>query len=882
MKGSENAMHAREREVFLQALDVDDPTERHAFLDEACLEDGGLRNRVESLLTASEDSTVFLHNSNARELFEGCAPTAKKGPGWEPPEVEALDRCLPDVKILELIGRGGMGAVYWGEQLRLEREVAVKILPPEIAKKEQFAERFRREALTMAKLKHTNIVTIYDFGEVEMPEVGPLLYIVMEYVAGTDLHHLIRSGNLDVPAALEVVGQICEALQFAHNEGFVHRDIKPANILITSGGKVKVGDFGLAKLTANSPNNTSDLTLSGSVVGTPFYMAPEASKPGKVDHRADIYSLGILFYEMLTGTVPKGVFARPSEKAEIDVRLDEVVLKALQEEPDRRYQQASEVQTDVRAISSTTGSNEAQAWGNKLRGRRPWLLFAAVALLVTIGLMLFPWEGTDPADPAPAPTAAIPEPFAAESSAQVASGARASDPIPLSPLVHPERDKTMGSPCLVEGDDLVFDFPADAARGDYYGHDSVLIPVRVDGAYRLDLSMERNHKGTWHVTLPVGNRSITAFFDNTGILRLQPEPGPVRPLMQQEWDAKRLGVLPVSFHVDTEMENNEVEVSVTLAETNRVLRWRGARGSLPVPEEPAQPEFGHASGWIRFQEPRITLLDGGSLQPLYDPTTGAEVPRPPQLVRRTALLRILGSNAYAQYLGSDGLPVKVMNEADIPQAPFRLERMQFGPGEGYDSARVGDILQFPELSTLILFAAPVTDADLQRLTGLTNLFELAITGSELTGAGLQNVASFTSLKHLQIGSAKHLEPVSLLSAFPNLERVTWANSHFHSLEPALELPRLKKLFLVGASPRGLPKTMETVPENLEEIWLDGCELTVEELLRLANIPSLKRIRINSRNITAADGPKIAAALPSFRLELKPVNSSIMFHLSREE
>ncbi|MEM1297369.1 MAG: serine/threonine-protein kinase, partial [Verrucomicrobiota bacterium] len=163
---------------------------------------------------------------------------------WEPILPEELDRLMPDYTIERMLGRGGMGAVYQGVQISLDRPVAIKVLPPELGSDPEFEARFRREAKSMARLNHPNIVQIYDFGQTE----GQHFFFVMEFVDGADLHQLIQSGEWGADSALKVVMQICEALQFAHDKGYVHRDIKPANILLTAEGVVKVGDFGLAKL----------------------------------------------------------------------------------------------------------------------------------------------------------------------------------------------------------------------------------------------------------------------------------------------------------------------------------------------------------------------------------------------------------------------------------------------------------------------------------------------------------------------------------------------------------------------------------------------------------------------------------------------------------
>jgi tRNA A-37 threonylcarbamoyl transferase component Bud32 len=271
------------------------------------------------------------------------------------PDSDALASHFPDLEIGELLGQGGMGAVYKARQTRLDRHVALKIIRPESAEDPSFAERFNREARTLARLNHPNIVAVYDFGDVTL--VGDdggqrtLYYFLMEYVDGANLRQLLRAGELHSGRALSIVSQICDALQFAHDEGIVHRDIKPENILVDTRGRVKIADFGLAKLLTDE---VADYTLTGShqVMGTPRYMAPEQMEGAHaVDHRADIYSLGVVFYEMLTGELPLGRFDPPSKRAAVDQQWDQVVLRALEKEPSRRYQNVSEVKSDVEKMS---------------------------------------------------------------------------------------------------------------------------------------------------------------------------------------------------------------------------------------------------------------------------------------------------------------------------------------------------------------------------------------------------------------------------------------------------------------------------------------------------------------------------------------------------
>ena len=276
----------------------------------------------------------------------GASPRTNLEP-FVPPVPAALAEFFPQLEILELLGRGGMGAVYKARQPHLDRIVALKVLPPEPGRDSTFADRFSREARALAKLNHPGIVTIFDFGR-----TGDYYYFLMEFVDGVDLRRLILDGNLSPVEALKIVPQLCDALQYAHEEGVVHRDIKPENVLVDRKGRVKVADFGLAKL-LNADGDTDRLTGTRQVMGTWRYMAPEQlDNPLGVDHRADIYALGVVFYELLTGELPIGRFAVPSEKAKVDARLDDVVLKALESEPERRYQHVSEVRSQLDEIAA--------------------------------------------------------------------------------------------------------------------------------------------------------------------------------------------------------------------------------------------------------------------------------------------------------------------------------------------------------------------------------------------------------------------------------------------------------------------------------------------------------------------------------------------------
>ncbi len=368
---------------------------------------------------------------------ENPGSTGVSGAPFVPPTPAQLAPHFPDLEILELVGHGGMGVVYKARQKHLDRLVALKILSPKIGRDPAFRERFAREARAMAMLSHPHIVAVHDFGQTRSPAASSdegaegdnsLYYFVMEFVDGANLRRLLDTGKLSPKEALAIVPPICDALQYAHDHGVVHRDIKPENVLLDKEGRVKIADFGLAKLIGralperseegvlhDAPVRYEPLTATGHVMGTPQYMAPEQIEhPQQVDHRADIYSLGVVFYQMLTGELPVGRFAPPSKKVQIDVRLDEVVLRALEKEPARRYQQASQIKTEVETIAAT--SRPGASWSSppdaddhaveqarqQVRGPAIGLLVVGIVHLLTIPpalLALVYWSLSSTAQP---------------------------------------------------------------------------------------------------------------------------------------------------------------------------------------------------------------------------------------------------------------------------------------------------------------------------------------------------------------------------------------------------------------------------------------------------------------------------------------------------
>ncbi len=282
----------------------------------------------------------------AMNLRTRTMPTGEQPSSSPPPAPAELEAKFPQFEILECLGRGGMGVVYKARQKALDRTVAIKILAGEFQDDPGFASRFEKEAKLLARLNHPNIVTIHDFGH-----AGGLFHIVMEYIDGVNVRDLLRDGRLEPEQALAIVPPICDALQFAHDHGVVHRDIKPENILLDREGRVKIADFGIATIAGEAADRS----------GTPDYMAPELSghsSSSAADHRADIYSLGVVLYEMLTGRRPDKQIEVPSHRVHLDVKIDEIVLRALQGRPELRYQTAGEFKTVVATMASPASSSK--------------------------------------------------------------------------------------------------------------------------------------------------------------------------------------------------------------------------------------------------------------------------------------------------------------------------------------------------------------------------------------------------------------------------------------------------------------------------------------------------------------------------------------------
>ncbi|MBK8091414.1 MAG: protein kinase [Verrucomicrobiaceae bacterium] len=329
-----------------------------------------------------------LHGLDPADLMAAAAMPTDDGADTLPitpldlPTLEEITAAFPDLEVLSLIGHGGMSAVFKARQPKLDRTVALKVLPQSLAATPGFAERFTREGRVLARLSHPSIVAVHDFGE-----SGGFCYLLMEYVDGVNLRQAMRAGRFTPEQALSIIPAICDALQFAHTQGVLHRDIKPENILLDSRGKVKIADFGIAKILDEKGGDAMLLTQSGARLGTAPYMAPEQiEQPSSVDHRADIYSLGVVFYEMLTGELPLGRFAAPSTLSSVGGNIDEIVFRALEKERSRRQQSVDEFKTQVEGAGGGRPAPSPIVQHEK----RLWLL--ALSMVLPCFVLFWVWQ----------------------------------------------------------------------------------------------------------------------------------------------------------------------------------------------------------------------------------------------------------------------------------------------------------------------------------------------------------------------------------------------------------------------------------------------------------------------------------------------------------
>lgn len=315
-----------------------------------------------------------------RCLMAGAMQPTQPGdalPAEAPFSPEELAPHFPQLEILECLGRGGMGVVYKARQKTLGRLVALKLLAPERAGDARFAAWFEKEARALAALAHPHIVGVHDFGQ-----AGGFYFLLMEFVEGVNLRQLLQTRRLTPREALGIVPQVCDALQCAHGSNVVHCDIKPENLLIDRAGTVKIADFGVARIVGEA--DETEVVVNS---GTPGYAAPE-QLGGNADHRTDIYSLGVVLYEMLTGERPGQNITPPSKRVRLDIRIDEIVLRALEKTPELRFATAADMRHSVEAL--VTGAAGKDPGTPPRHGRKgPLILYSSVLLALVAGTLVY-------------------------------------------------------------------------------------------------------------------------------------------------------------------------------------------------------------------------------------------------------------------------------------------------------------------------------------------------------------------------------------------------------------------------------------------------------------------------------------------------------------
>jgi serine/threonine-protein kinase len=397
--------------VYQSALRVD-PMKRPSYLDQACGANLSLRQEVESLLSASDFATTRSQSTPsevATELIDQRSGTL-------------IGQSIAHYKIMSLLGRGGMGEVYLAHDSRLGRNVALKLLPKSLNEDEDRLKRFAREARSASALNHPNVSVIHEIGETE----NGRRFIAMEHIEGITLRQRLKQGPIELRDAVSIAQQVAAALMAAHKAGVVHRDIKPENIMVRPDGYVKVLDFGLAKLTEKYtfPSDSEAATFPGfdthseHLIGTVYYLSPEQAKRQPIDERTDIWSLGVVLYEMLVGRMPFSgatpshaivaiLESEPEELARtldgVPVTLERIVRKALQKNRSERYKNVSDFASDLETVKQELSTGSFQTARPARRRSVSRLAIAAVAaLVVVVGGVLYILSRNRAAEPVPA------------------------------------------------------------------------------------------------------------------------------------------------------------------------------------------------------------------------------------------------------------------------------------------------------------------------------------------------------------------------------------------------------------------------------------------------------------------------------------------------
>ncbi len=753
-------------------------------------------------------------------------------PGGEPPSQAEVTAAFPQFEIIQLIGVGGMGTVWRARQPKLGRHVALKLLPASLAERDPaFAERFEREGQLLARLHHPNIVAVHDSGR-----AGNFFYLVMEFVDGVNLRQAMRASRFTPAQALAIVPKICDALQYAHEEGVLHRDIKPENILLDVKGRVKLVDFGIAKLVAQPEavpvgavapgvplSSGGSLTLGDAALGTPNYMAPEQiEKPADVDHRADIYSLGVVFYELLTGELPQGEFAPPSEKSAADPRLDGIVQQALEKERARRQQSVGEMRTQVETIAGSPGGAQLKPGiDENPPSKRRFSRTVVVGLLLT--LLALGWLVFHSRESVPAQAYKL-----------VQSGNAAVPSAEQSPA-KPER---------------VLYFPADRSLGQIF-----IGPARRDhDIEQIWDDWQRFAEARGKVEIP-GGKDVRLDVSTEGVKDLSPlaalQPGDLQALKLTDTSTdeclKHVGKLSGLKYLSIAGEN--------VTDTG-LAYCAGLTGMIYL--DASGTKITDQSLKVIGRLPRLEVLQLGH--------TG---------VTDQGLAELVGLT-FLQSLELD--QTAVTDHAWTPLLRFRELRYLTLSRTGIIGARLEELGRLPKLEWLDLDGTAVADQSLSALKKITRLELLRLSDTEVTDAGLAALSDIKTLEELTLPTRITDEGIRRLNGLPSLHRLDLFNTATTGKCLGLldNLPSLRELVLGWEIEDADLVNLKNFP-NLEDLSLAG-PMTDKGLQFLTVLKSLKTLRVQNSKVTDA-GYSVLEKLPALEeLHLPEIGDEGLRHV----
>ncbi len=782
--------------------------------------------------------------SPASEIRSERSPTGS-ALGWTPPAVEEIAQLFPQYETLALIAHGGMGAVYRARQIALDREVAIKLLPIEVSGDQSYADRFVREGRAMAKLNHPNIVAVHDFGTTTEGH----LFLTMEYIEGATLHDFIHAGNLTLNQSLYIIEQVCDALAYAHSLGIVHRDIKPANVMVDLSLRAKVADFGLARITKSSDSQLG-ITMTGQIMGTPNYIAPEQLQAMSVDHRADIYSLGVMLYETVAREIPRGIFLPLSQRCGVDLRLDGIVTRAMQQQPERRFQSTSEMKALVTSVRTTRRS--APAPPPRKKRTALWIGIGAAAAALIAALVFLMQDEQKPtvvAAPKPTPLITNPPPTPQPPPVAVVTPEPAVKPVPETPppVAQPEpksepKSEPASSPkppseiaeWLLQMDtqfsptyqrDVIEIFENGVAKlREQYTAAIARSITTASAAGRLEDSLALRNEQARLTAGRLPHEDIDEASDPTVLRQLRDNWRKAYAKLDTDRFAKAKAT-HARYDASLAQKQNQLTQSQRLDDAlllkNKREEIRAAWLTPPV-------EFGKSAAPAATPKPLGTAMD-------------AQKPNAGLLSGREAMLHLQSLNFNVSCIDTDGRTVGLENDATVPSS-FKLK----GRLEIYTLSQSG---------VLRVDGQPVTDADFASLAPMRKLTNIAISAN-VTGSGLGflvgspdlRTVSFTtnSLTDAAFEPLLGLHKIEEFTATSGVGTLTWAR--FGEMKSLPGFTHFSTNHAEAIPPAGLARA-----RKLQRLYLPDSRFTEEHFAAIGSLPELVSFSFSGDIETSAAG-----------------------------